>query len=175
MNSAVVILTIVYSVMQSKKTFHQQTALAQIGFVPCLYISTATNTNKIILSSNIIISDTHRQAFILECVSEHPAFDVNWFSWTNASKPYVYAEYEKAKKKMPTQSLTAVKGKTHEIVIELDTNHIKQVLVAEFKDINRIVYVQTFDLEWNKSSNMFDVTMIDSPTPVALNEQKNTK
>jgi len=169
MSSAVVILTIVYSVIQSRNTFREQAALAQLELMPCLYVSTLMTSSNIILTSRISKNATIRQTFTFECVSEHPAFDVNWFLWTNAVKPYQYKEYEKTKQKTPLRGYTAVKGKEYEMTISLDSTSLEQVLVAEYKDISRGVYVQTFDLKWNELLKRFDVIGIDSPTPIASN------
>ncbi|MDR2599612.1 MAG: hypothetical protein LBC73_04995 [Oscillospiraceae bacterium] len=167
MSSAVVILAIVYSVIQSRNTFREQAALAQLRFIPCLYVSTLMTSSNIILTNRISKNSTIRQTFTIECVSEHPAFNINWFSWTNAAKPYLYKEYEKTKQKIPLRNYTAVKGKKCEITISLDSIHLEQVLVAEYKDINRGSYVQNFDLKWNNQLNWFEVIGIDSPTPIA--------
>ncbi|MCL2546167.1 MAG: hypothetical protein FWE06_03085 [Oscillospiraceae bacterium] len=175
MSSAVVIMTITYSVIQSKNTFRQQAAFAQLGLMPCLYVTTSKNTAILTLPSGLKENQPFRQTFKIECISEYPAFDVNWFLWTSPTKPYLFREYEKSKVKIPTPTYTLVKGKSYQISLNIENVHMEQVLVAEYKDISRSEYTQIFALKLNKASNEFDVDGVDSPTPIPVNERNVKK
>ena len=175
MSSAVVILTIMYSVIQSKITFRQQAALAELGFMPCLYLSNSQDKSKIILTGLSEANKTRNQTFDFECVSEYPAFNITWFVWINAVKPYKGKEYEKNRTQVTTATYTAVKGKTYAINLTLDNGIEEQVLVAEYKDKCKNLYCQTFALRLNKHLNIFEVCEIDSPTPIPPTARKKTK
>lgn len=141
--SIVGMITAYISIGQSNKSDFQQKQLIHLEYKPTLLITEYKRG-----FSDLINCNAEEHTFLLECISEHPAFGIKWFIWKTGDEILTVKVYDIEKSAVSIQIHTAVTGKQQEFSLFFDARMATKnlYLVAEFYDTLGNKCIQPFKL-----------------------------